>query len=111
MRKRRTKSQRIRTFDNARGICCICKLPIDPVRDRWIEEHVKPLWLSGADDDTNIKPAHQNCAIQKTIGEATVRAKTDRVRARHLGIRKPSKWAYGKNSRLKKKVSGEVVER
>lgn len=88
--KRRYLSKRTRTriYDDAEGLCCICKTYIHAERgDKWIVEHVKPLWLGGADDESNMRPAHQRCAIDKTISEAPVKAKSDRQRARHLGIR------------------------
>src|SRR5262245_1154330 len=88
-RKPLTRLQRVRIFDRHNGTCCICGLAIDATRgERWIIEHIKPLWLGGADDETNMAPAHQRCAIEKTISEAPIKAKGDRVRARHLGIKK-----------------------
>lgn len=92
MTKRRplTRLARRRIFDNAEGVCCLCGLPIHASRgDKIVIEHLKPLWLGGADDETNMRPAHYRCAIAKTVGEAPVKAKSDRVRAKHLGIRKP----------------------
>lgn len=92
MTKRRsiTRAMRRRIFDAVKGICCICEIRIDAERgDKWIVEHVKPLWLGGADDETNMRPAHQHCAVKKTAAEAPVKAKSDRVRAKHLGIKKP----------------------
>ena len=82
--------KRTRIFDTNNGDCCICHLPIK-VGDKWIIEHIKPLWLGGADDETNMFPAHERCAIAKTIGEAPIKAKSDRQRAKHLGIKKPRK--------------------
>ena len=89
-RRKLSRLQRIRIFDTAEGNCCLCQLPIDASRGaKWIVEHLKPLWLGGADDETNMGPAHERCAIEKTTAEAPVKAKGDRIRARHLGIRKP----------------------
>jgi 5-methylcytosine-specific restriction endonuclease McrA len=92
-----TRRARTRIFDAANGECCICKLYIHAERgDKWIVEHVKPLWLGGADDDSNMRPAHYRCAIEKTTAEAPVKAKNDRIRARHLGIRKSRKTIAGR---------------
>jgi 5-methylcytosine-specific restriction protein A len=85
-RQRLSRLHRTRIFDDAHGICCICGGAIEG--KRFVVEHVKPLWLGGPDDDTNRKPAHEKCAIAKTVSEAPVKAKTDRQRAKHLGIRK-----------------------
>lgn len=114
MTKRRTLTRLMRTriYDTAGGLCCICDLPIHASRgDKFIIEHVVPLWLGGADDETNMAPAHQDCAVKKTTAEASVKAKGDRVRARHLGIKKPSRFPGSRDSQWRKKVSGEVVRR
>lgn len=87
-RKPLSRLARVRIFDSHKGVCCICDRPIRS-GEHWIVEHEKPLWLGGADDETNMAPAHEHCGIEKTKGEAPVKAKTDRQRANHLGIRKP----------------------
>jgi len=87
-RKHLSRLARTRIFDTHKGICCLCHFPIPAsLGVRWIVEHVKPLWLGGADDETNMAPAHYACAIDKTRSEAPVKAKSDRVRAKHLGIK------------------------
>jgi 5-methylcytosine-specific restriction enzyme A len=88
-RRKLSRLQRIGVFDRAGGVCCLCPHKIDFLKEKWIVEHIKPLWLGGADDETNMGPAHERCAIDKTAGEAPVKAKGDRIRARHLGIKKP----------------------
>jgi 5-methylcytosine-specific restriction protein A len=106
MTKRRTLSRvaRTRIFDNARGTCCLCNFKIHAERgDKWIVEHIKPLWLGGDDDERNMGPAHYKCAIEKTSQEAPVKAKSDRVRANHLGIKKP------RTMRSWRKFNGEIV--
>jgi len=109
-----TRNMRRRIYDAANGDCCICDTYIHAERgDKWIVEHVKPLWLGGEDEESNLRPAHYRCAIAKTATEATVKAKTDRVRARHLGIRKnqfrpmPGTRASG----LRKRMNGTVERR
>lgn len=88
-RKSWSRVARIRIWDRHRGICVLCDNPIDTHYHKpWTLEHIKPLWLGGADDETNLAPAHYDCAIEKTCGEAPVKAKTDRQRAKHLGIKK-----------------------
>ena len=89
-RKRLTRLARTRLLLNANSICCICHQPIHAQRgEKHIVEHLTPLWLGGADDESNMAPAHERCAIQKTVAEAPVKAKSDRQRAKHLGIKKP----------------------
>ena len=111
--KRRSLSRLMRTriFDSTNGNCCICRTGIHATSgERWIVEHIKPLWLGGADDETNMAPAHERCAIAKTVGEAPQKAKNDRQRANNLGIkRKQSRPMPGtKASGIRKRMSGRV---
>ncbi len=107
-RKPLSRLARVRIFDSTGGACCICSLLISD--KRWIVEHRKPLWLGGADAETNMAPAHERCAIEKTTSEAPVKAKTDRQRAAHLGIRRrqgrpmPGTRASG----IRKRMDGTV---
>jgi 5-methylcytosine-specific restriction protein A len=103
-RRHLTRLMRTRIFDSTKGVCCICHTKIDAERGaKWIVEHEKPLWMGGADDETNMGPAHQSCAIAKTVSEAPVKAKGDRIRASHLGIRKP------RSIRGWRKFNGDIV--
>jgi|KBSMisStandDraft_5_1062788.scaffolds.fasta_scaffold1149390_1 hypothetical protein len=90
-RKSLSRLQRTKIFDAAHGICCLCGVPIRAGRGEVWVEHLKPLWLGGADDASNWGPAHRLCAIDKTAGEAPQKAKGDRARANYLGIRKRSR--------------------
>lgn len=112
MTKRRSLSRLMRTriFDNAQSTCCLCHFKINAeMGERWIIEHKKPLWLGGADDESNMGPAHERCAIQKTVGEAPIKAKSDRVRANYLGIKRTGRPMPGsRRSRFKRKVNGTV---
>lgn len=89
MTKRRsmTASKRLRIWNAHSGVCHLCGLPIK-LGELWDVEHRKPLWLGGSDDEDNMAPAHKDCHAPKSKEEAGVRAKTNRVAARHLGIEK-----------------------
>lgn len=94
MTKRRsiTTAMRLRVFETHGGVCHLCGLRIHAERgERWHVEHVIPLWLGGADKESNMKPAHMDCHAPKTREEAAVRAKTNRSSARHLGALPPPK--------------------
>jgi 5-methylcytosine-specific restriction protein A len=96
-RRKLSRLQRIGVFDRAGGVCCLCGIVIQAERgQRFIIEHIKPLWLGGADDETNMGPAHERCAIDKTAGEAPVKAKGDRIRAKHLGVKKRRRTIPGR---------------
>lgn len=88
-RKKFSKRQRELLFSQHRARCCLCGERIND--HRWIREHVKPLWLGGADHESNMGPAHISCAREKTRSESTVRAKMIRQRKKHLGLRKPQR--------------------
>jgi hypothetical protein len=46
--------------------CCLCGEPIHRRKDDWQIEHVRALGLLGKDTNTNCRPAHTLCAIEKT---------------------------------------------
>lgn len=113
-RIRRSRTQRLRLFLRAHGRCHICQQPIQ-VGQRWDIEHVVPLSASGTDTDNNIAPAHIACHREKTSGEATVRAKTIRMRANHIGASGPCRSATplpcGRRSGFKKTLNNGIVPR
>lgn len=88
-RRRITQALRVRVHDRHEGRCHICRLKIDTPKQSWDVEHIKPLWLGGSDDESNMAPAHKSCHQGKSAEETTPRAKGTRIRARHLGLKKP----------------------
>ena len=66
----------------------MCGEKIDAPKQKWDVDHWHPLWLGGEDTEANMKPLHVACHVGKTSGEAPIRAKSNRVRAKHLGLRK-----------------------
>jgi len=111
--KRRTWSPRARRnlFLAHGGKCCVCGLPI--TFKNWIVEHRVPLSMSGADDLSNIAPAHAHCAREKTSAEAGPRAKADRQGAVHVGAKVPKgrPMVGTKRSGFKRKMDGTVERR
>lgn len=94
------------------GLCgCGCgqKLHVK----RWILEHVEPLADGGADDPSNMAAYTEDCAKAKTKAEAGARAKARRTRDKFTGImpKSKSRMKFGRDSRLKKKLDGTVVDR
>lgn len=105
MRKRRTPGQREAICVAHDWVCVICHGKIDPVREKWILEHLLALAAGGTDTEDNMGPAHQKCAIEKTKDDVAVIAKIKRVRARHLGTKTKSARGF----RGWRKFSGEIV--
>ncbi len=93
MTKRRTLSpmKRLAVFEANRGRCHICDTRIFP-GDLWEVEHIIPLALGGADEPSNIGPAHKVCHAFKTAVNVAEIARAKRRKARHIGIKKPSTW-------------------
>jgi 5-methylcytosine-specific restriction protein A len=110
-RRAMSQTRRLRIWEAAKGICILCGLKIDGVREAWIVEHKIALGLGGEDTDGNCGPAHEDCRRQKDKVDVPMIAKAKRMKARHLGIKKRSAWACGRDSKFKKKINGEVVLR
>lgn len=113
MVKRRTLSTKARValFQEHGGTCHICGGKIN-VGEAWEVEHIIPLSMGGEDEQGNMRPAHKKCHAGKTKKDVAAVSKAKRRQARHLGI-KTSKTPlpFGKNSKLKRKMDGTIVER
>jgi len=108
MVKRRTLTplQRLKVFEAARAYCHLCGQKIQ-VGERWEVEHRIPLAMGGADDETNMSPAHVACHVEKTRVDRRDLAKVDRIRAKHRGATR-STWP---KSKWRRKVNGTTVLR
>lgn len=73
-RKRLTTRDRLSIWETHKGICCICNVAIDGVREKWIVEHRRALELGGADTRDNMAPAHFHCAAVKTQNDHSMAA-------------------------------------
>ena len=101
--------ERLRLFTHHGGVCHICGGKIDGTRETWDVEHVTPIALGGDESDENRKPAHTKCHKAKTRNDVRKIRKADRVHARHVGAKR-SRHSLT-HPTLKRKVSGEVVQR
>ena len=114
-RKHMTPRMRLKVWENHKGICALCGGQIDGIRERWIVEHLRALELGGSDTEDNMAPAHEGCAIAKTVGkngDHARAAKAKRVKSKHLGIKKSKNPLPGsKGSKWKRKMDGTIVER
>lgn len=112
-RRNWTKAQRARLYEAHAGACHICGETIDLEAERMEVEHVVPLALGGADEWSNIRPAHASCHAAKTRSDVTSIAKAKRVNLKHIGqFRPPRRIVPGsKASRFKKCLNGKVLIR
>lgn len=111
-RHKLTPRRRLQVWEKTGGVCVLCDRKIDGVRERWIVEHIRALELGGPDDLTNMGPAHEACACAKTRDDHRRAAQAKRQKIRHLGAGSAKRpLPFGRASRWKRKVSGEVVPR
>ena len=98
---------KIRVHAKAEGCCAKCG--VEALTGQY--DHAIPLILGGMNRESNIQFLCVPCHRSKTSLDVKLKAKVARVRKRHLGIKKPSKFACSRASKFKKKISGEVVLR
>lgn len=84
--------RRLRIWEAAGGVCVVCKLKIDGVREKWGVEHIRPLALGGTDTDDNCGPAHLRCMAVKTKADNGQWTKAKRVKAKHIGAKRRSSF-------------------
>lgn len=98
---------KLRVYDKAKGVCVACTLRSDSYEC----DHIIPLILGGEHREGNLQLLCKPCHKAKTRLDVKLKAKVARVRKRHLGIRKPSRFPGSRDSRWKKKMDGSVVSR
>lgn len=82
------RAVRQRVFDRFNGVCYLSKRAITPADD-WDVEHKLALCLGGEHRESNMAPALTAPHREKTAIDRGLKAKNDRIRKRHLGIKKP----------------------
>lgn len=108
MTKRRSISQtmRVRIFERHNGICEFCEQKIQ-VGEAWEVSHSIPLECGGADDESNMRPAHKTCHRKHTSEvDAPAIAKVKRIHAKHIGAKPKRSW----NNGWKRKMDGTIVD-
>lgn len=101
---------RLRIFNKHEGACYLSGRKI-LVGDDWDLEHILAICNGGENRESNLAPALKAPHKVKTRSDIAMKAKNDRVRKRHLGIRKPSRFPGSRDTRFKKKIDGSVVLR
>ena len=89
-RRRISTRDRAKILDRDSGVCHMCGLKID-AGQAWEASHRIPLACGGADDMSNLSPAHKRCHRAHTATvDAPWIAKTRRQRQAHNGAKVPS---------------------
>ena len=112
VRRSWTAKRSLALFEAHDGICHICGAKIH-AGETWEREHIIPLAMGGADDESNIAPAHVKCHRAKTSNDAAQIAKANRVRAKHFGAKNQRRTVVpgSKASKWKRKLNGLTVLR
>lgn len=80
--------------------------------EAWQLDHVIALCNGGLNIESNLAPILSGKPHkEKTAADVAEKSKVARMRAKHLGIRTPSRMQGSRNSPLKKKLNGKVVRR
>jgi 5-methylcytosine-specific restriction enzyme A len=93
---------RLRIWERGIGHCEECGRKIF-AGEMWHTDHRKPIMFGGMHRENNLRVVCLWCHRSKTRAEQGRKAKSDRVRAKHVGIKKPrtmTRW---------RKFSGEIV--
>lgn len=102
---------RLRIFEAHGGICHLTDQKITAA-DQWDADHIIALANGGEHRESNLAPALRKAHRAKTAEDVKIKAKIDRVRKKHLGIKTAKVTIPGsKNSRFKRKINGETVRR
>lgn len=108
-RKSLTRNQRAELFEQHKGMCWRCGLPIDPVKQKW---HVGHVGVPHALGGEKVAPEHDHCNMEDAREVTKIVAKANRIRADRLGIPKSSRpMPCGRSSKFKKRMDGSVVPR
>lgn len=100
-----------RIYLDAEGKCIQCTRFIDGAKLVGEYDHVIPLILGGKNRESNIQLLCSECHAGKTKLDVKLKAKVARVRKKHLGIKKPSRFACSRDGKWKKKINGTVEAR
>lgn len=86
---------KVRIFDAYGGVCYLSHRKIMP-GDKWQCEHIVAIINGGQNRETNLAPALVEPHKIKTKEDVRIKAKTARIRKRHLGIKKRGRTIGGR---------------
>lgn len=101
---------RVRVFERCGGKCGQCGRKIN-AGESWTLEHLVAISVGGANAESNLGVTCGFCLPAKNAADAKLKSKGARIRAKHLGIRKPSRMPGSRHSRFKRTIDGRVIDR
>ena len=97
-----SKAVRLRIFDAHGGRCHVTGRKIG-AGDKWALDHITALCNGGENRESNLAPILEEAHKAKTAEDVAIKAKTNRIRAKHLGLHKPkTPLPGGRGSKWKK---------
>lgn len=103
------KRVRLRVFDAHGGICALSGRKIK-AGEKWELDHKDALIKGGEHRESNLQPVLKAPHKAKTARDVAQKAKNDRVRKKHLGIKPRKQLIPGsKGSGYRKKMDGTVI--
>ena len=79
---------RQRCYDREQGICYLCETPIQAAKGFELD-HKKALIKNGENRESNLFPVHKHCHKIKTAQDNKDKAKTARIKGKHIGAIQP----------------------
>lgn len=102
---------RLRVFNRDDGRCqCGCNRKIRP-GESWQTDHRPALINGGENRESKLITLLTEHHKKQTAVDVAEKSKIARIRARHLGIKKPGTFPCSKNSPWRKKINGQVERR
>jgi len=102
---------RLRIFNRYEGKCYLSGRKIGPA-DKWDLEDIIALCNGGENRESNKAPALKDKHKEKTARDVAEKAETNRIRSRHIGLRKSSRPMPGsRDSQFKKHMDGTISRR
>lgn len=109
MRREFTGKTKEAAYKRAAGKCELCGAPL--IVGRFTYDHRDPDYFSKDNSLENCQVIGWCCDKPKTAKDQGDIAKSRRVQRREMGIKKRSTFSCSRQSKWKKKISGEVVRR
>lgn len=86
-RRKLSPRERLAIFERCKGICT-CGRKVQ-TGEKWQADHPRALGLGGADNPDDLVVLGKCCFPDKNAADASMIARAKRIKARHIGIRKP----------------------
>lgn len=109
MRTEFTTKTKTLAFERSKGNCEKCGNKLFTGKFRY--DHIIPDWMGGDNSLENCCVQCIDCDKPKTANDQKNIGKTRRIRNKHIGIKKKSRFSCSRDSKFKKKIDGTVVRR